>query len=127
MFDQLEVFRTAHSMAVHAGARHALAARNIANADTPGYRARDIPPFHEVAAGTTGSLRTTRPGHIGADPGAARAQPAERAGALSDPNGNSVSLELEMLTAVEARRQHDRALAIYRNALSLMRLSLGRR
>lgn len=127
MFDQLEVFRTAHAMAVHAGARHALAAQNIANADTPGYRARDIPPFHQIAADATGSLRTTRPGHVGADLGARQAKPAERSGALSDPNGNSVSLELEMLTAVEARRQHDRALAIYRNALSLMRLSLGRR
>ena len=127
MFDQLEVFRTAHAMAVHAGARHALAARNIANADTPGYRAQDIPAFRDVVSRESSGLRATRPGHIGAGVPVRLPEAADRADALTDPNGNSVSLEREMLTAVEARRQHDRALAIYRNALSLVRLSLGRR
>ncbi len=44
-----------------------------------------------------------------------------------DPNGNSVSLETEMLNAVSAKRQHDRALAIYKSSLTVLRASLGRR
>ena len=50
MFSKLTVFQTAHAMAVHAGARQALIAQNVANADTPGYRAKDLPSFSQVFA-----------------------------------------------------------------------------
>ena len=45
---------------------------------------------------------------------------------LSEPNGNSVSLETEMVDAVAAKRQSDRALAIYRSGLTILRASIGR-
>ena len=48
MFSNLTVFQTAHAMSVHAGARQALIAQNVANADTPGYRARDLPAFDQI-------------------------------------------------------------------------------
>ena len=44
----------------------------------------------------------------------------------ASPNGNTVSLEAEMLKSIEAKREHDRALAIYKSALSVLRISLGR-
>ena len=50
MFTELNVFKIAYSMASHAGKRQALVAENIANADTPGYHAKDIKPFKEVYA-----------------------------------------------------------------------------
>ena len=43
-----------------------------------------------------------------------------------DPNGNGVSLEEEMLKSVEVKRQHDRALAIYKSSMNILRTSLGR-
>ena len=42
------------------------------------------------------------------------------------PNGNSVSVEEEMLAAVEVQREHSQALAIYRHAMGIIRTSLGR-
>ena len=48
MFQNLDVFRTAMAMARHAGQAQALSAQNIANADTPGYRARDLPDFQQT-------------------------------------------------------------------------------
>ncbi len=48
------------------GQRLGVLANNIANADTPGYKARDI-DFSEVLAGADskpGSLSATQPGHI---------------------------------------------------------------
>ena len=45
MFENLQIFRMAHAMAAHAGARQTVVARNMANADTPGYTAQDIAPF----------------------------------------------------------------------------------
>lgn len=129
MFDRLNVFRTAEMMAVHAGTRHAIVARNMAHADTPGYRPADLAPFREIAARhapAATTLRATRPGHIGPST-TGLAMPEPRRDVVTDPNGNGVSLEHEMLKSVEAKRQHDRALTIYRSALEIMRQSLGRR
>ena len=131
MFDSLDVFRTAQAMARHAGMRHAVVAGNMANADTPGYRPADITPFKELVVGGGASpdaqpMRATRPGHLTDQP-RALPTPEPRRDASGDPNGNGVSLEHEMLKAVEAKRQHDRALAMYRSSMEIMRLSLGRR
>ena len=63
MFEKLEIFRMAHAMSVHAGARQAVVAQNMANADTPGYAARDVQPFKEIVeSGDAGFVpRATRP------------------------------------------------------------------
>jgi flagellar basal-body rod protein FlgB len=48
MYQNLSIFQAAGAMAKHAGARQAVVAQNVANADTPGYRAQTIAPFTEV-------------------------------------------------------------------------------
>ncbi|WP_136443295.1 FlgB family protein [Pacificoceanicola onchidii] len=124
MFQNLDVFRTAMAMARHAGTKQALSAQNIANADTPRYRAQQVPEFKDTLRGSMIGQRATRSTHLN---GAAdRSVPILERQKGMDPNGNTVSLELEMVTAVDAKRQHDRALAIYRNSLSVIRASLGR-
>ncbi|MGZ9812581.1 FlgB family protein [Pseudoroseicyclus sp. H15] len=128
MFEDLTIFRMADSMARHAAARTALAARNLANADTPGYRAREMPSFADITAGegTPGpmALRATRAGHI-ASPAPTALARAELAGDQTSPNGNSVSLEQEMVRASEAEREHGRALAIYRHSMQVLRTAIG--
>lgn len=124
MFQNLDVFRTAMAMARHAGEKQALTAQNIANADTPKYRAKELPDFQETLRGSLISQRATRASHLNGSVERS-VQILERKEGM-DPNGNTVSLELEMVTAVDAKRQHDRALAIYRNSLSVIRASLGR-
>ena len=58
---------------------------------------------------------------------AASAEAEERLiGGTAAPNGNSVSLEAEMVKAVEVRQQHEMALAIYRSSSNVVRASLGR-
>lgn len=126
MYQSLDMFRISAAMARHAGAQQGVVARNMANADTPGYQAQRIPPFREIYQTTNaGAMRATRRGHLGggmasamARSGAALAEPA--------PNGNAVSIELEMVRGVEAQREHSRALAIYRHAMGVIRTSLGR-
>lgn len=126
MYESLDIFRTAAAMARHAGARQAVVAENIANADTPGYRARSIGPFSESYAPETGSiLRATRPGHMQSQGSAGTARPTFTDEEPS-PNGNTVSLETEMLNGVEVGREHSQALAIYKHALGIIRSSLGR-
>ena len=105
--------------------RQTLLAENVANADTPGYKARDLPGFAEVFATDDVHMRATRSGHLTA--GSAAAMPAiEAANGREAPNGNSVSLEGEMVKSVEAQQNHDMALAIYRATSDVIRASLGR-
>lgn len=129
MFGKLDIFRMAHAMSVHAGARQAIVAQNMANADTPGYAARDVRPFKDIVeTGNTGFVpRATRPGHLNASSMPFDIGVSERRNVEADPNGNSVSLEAEMLTAVDVKRQHDRALAIYKSSLTVLRTAVGRR
>lgn len=122
MYESLDLFRASSALARHAGQRQALAAINVANADTPGYRAQMLAPFS--ATYEAGGLRTTRPGHMGGL-GSQMARPLDEPGEAS-PNGNTVSLEAEMFASAEAARDHGRALAVWRHAITVLRTSLGR-
>ena len=107
----------------HAADRQAVTARNVVNADTPGYRPSDLTPFRAELDGF--AIRATRERHFGAfDPKGHRTVTVK--GPL-DPNGNGVDLETEILRGVEAQRNHDRAVTVYRASLDLLRSSLGRR
>jgi flagellar basal-body rod protein FlgB len=129
MFQNLEIFRLAQGLAEHAASRQSVVAGNIANADTPGYRQRDIPDFAEIwrddPAGT--GMRRTREAHFQWTPGSDDAQIFVVADAPADPNGNTVSLETEIIKSAEVRQQHEIALSIYRSGLNVLRTSLGRR
>ncbi|WP_299166197.1 FlgB family protein [uncultured Tateyamaria sp.] len=116
-------------MATHAGQRQAVVAQNVANADTPGYVGRDLPSFQEMyAPSESGTLmqRATRSGHMhGSTEGTMEGVMREDR-SFAAPDGNTVSIETEMMRATEAKRQHDRSLAIYKSAMNVIRSSLGR-
>ncbi len=128
MFEKLEITAMAQAMASHAGARLGAISQNMANADTPGYKARDVADFSTVwdSGHQGGGMRTTRKGHLGSGGQTMTPEIIASSGATS-PNGNSVSLEGEMVKAVAVRQQHDMALAIYRNTSDIIRASLGKR
>ena len=125
MFEKLELTRMAQAMAAQAGARMGLIARNVANADTPGFKAMDMPSFAETYADDGGHMRATRPGHSTGADASMTPLPRRDKGAAA-PNGNSVSLETEMVKSAGARQDHEMALAIYRNTSDIIRASLGR-
>ncbi len=121
----LEILDLAQGMASYASKRQMVISENIANADTPGYKARDLRPFSESYAQDF-RLKTSRPQHFAAGfPSTALTAIAET-NAEAAPNGNTVSLEQEMTKAAELRNQYDMALGIYRKSLDILRLSLGK-
>ncbi len=127
MFDNMEIMRMAHALAKHASSRNETITRNIANADTPGYRATDVAPFQETyRSSDDGAMRATRPGHFGARDPASAAPRTIDAGSEAAPNGNTVSVETEMMRAAETRLQHDMATTIYKSSLDILRASIGR-
>lgn len=129
MSPDLTLLRLSSQLAAHSAARQTVITENIAQADTPGYRARDIPDFSETLRDGPGlTARTTRPGHIvfGADANGFEATEVAAFGAET-PNGNSVSLEDQMIRGAEVRQNHDLALGVYRKTMDILRTSLGQR
>lgn len=128
MHTDLTLFRLATAKAEHAAGRQTVVAQNLANADTPGYKARDLPPFSEVldAASPASEMRAIHPAHY--KMGFSGSLPDARAQELPGneaPNGNSVSIETEMIRASEIRHNHDMALTVYHSGLKLLRAAVG--
>lgn len=128
MLQNIDLFRLAQSMAQHASARQAVVAENIAHANTPGYKAKTIDGFAKAYSATSrdGGLRASREGHLNPQH-RHEIRVRENRAAPAAPNGNSVSIEAEMMAAAELRLEHDTALTVYKSALNIMRAGLGRR
>lgn len=81
-------------------------AANLANADTPGYRARDV-DFKSALAAAGGAnapvrLAATRPGHIGAGANGANAPELKYRTPLAPSlDGNTVDVQLEQAAFAE--------------------------
>ncbi|MEM9174117.1 MAG: flagellar basal body rod protein FlgB [Myxococcota bacterium] len=95
--------------------RESLIAGNIANADTPGYRRRDI-SFDGVLSTTRARLDRTHAGHL--QPGGTASNPKVELGPRGTrPDKNGVDLDQELVTA------HRNAGAFIDQANVLARLS----
>ncbi len=113
--------------------RQKVLAENVANADTPGFRARELkaPRFQldgsVAAAGLPGiGLERTSGVHLA---GSGQAAPSEeRTGTRFEmmPSGNAVSLEDEMLKAADNQSDYQLASLLYRKSLQTLRTAVGR-
>lgn len=105
--------------------RSAVLAENIANADTPGWRSRDLKPFSAALAqaGAVAPARTS-PLHLAVtaahDP-AMQVLPGERA-----PDGNAVRLDLELTRVADTDSAHMLVTDLWKTYLGLFRTALGR-
>ena len=107
--------------------RQEVLARNIANADTPGFRARDVTPFpdHLLRAGAGGAaLARTDPRHLAGAAGAARDRPD--APSEITPDGNAVSLDEQAIKVADTDSAHALAMGLHRRWTGLFRTALGR-
>lgn len=126
----LDILRVARGLASHASDRQTVIANNIANADTPKYKAKDLTAFSEAYRNTGAgrpAMKATRPGHIQPQQSTHAAEVVvDSAFGAESPNGNTVSLEDQMMRGVEVRHQHELALNVYRKSLDIMRMSIGK-
>ncbi len=82
-------------------------ASNLANAATPGYRAKSVQPFTEVLDKTGLQLVSTDPNHIALDPLQAEASSIKEESPWEvSESGNSVSLEQELIKAGDVNRAY---------------------
>lgn len=112
----LYLFELASSQARWLELRQSTIATNVANANTPGFKARDVEPFNKVFDGMPVRLATTSPTHLQLSP----AETDTRAIAKKDSwdvvhSGNSVSLEQEMIKGSDVNRDYSMNSAIVRS------------
>jgi flagellar basal-body rod protein FlgB len=110
--------------------RQDLLSQNVANADTPGYSARDLKPldFADALKGASGgsTMLTTNARHIAMSPSKiSDFQDHETPDIAASPNGNSVSLEQEMIKVSETQAQFQAAANLYAKAMTLMKTAIG--
>ena len=114
-----------------ASERQSVLAQNIANADTPNYRAQDVEAFATVMAraASAGPLQPVRtaPDHM-----VGRSVEMDaRIQAMMDtpevsPSGNNVSLEQQLMELTDTAAQHRLALDLFRRHSAMIRSALGR-
>jgi flagellar basal-body rod protein FlgB len=113
-------------------ARQKLLAENVANADSPGFKPKDLKPFDlmlamQQADQTRGAgPARTQSGHMSSTAsgpiGARRPNVFE-----STQSGNAVSLEDEMLRMSQNNSDYQLATTLYAKSLSYLRLALGKK
>jgi flagellar basal-body rod protein FlgB len=87
--------------------RQSLVAQNVANVNTPGYKAVDLKPFDGALQAASLQLVKTSPNHMSIEESAADAATPEDASPQKNEtylSGNDVSLEREMLKGGEINR-----------------------
>lgn len=109
--------------------RQSVLADNVANADTPGFTARDLKPIDFEEEMRRQAFERPR------DPGLQRMRdplaPKDRFEMIetpsqqASPNGNSVALEEQMIKVAETQMEFSAASSLYKRALGLIRLASG--
>jgi flagellar basal-body rod protein FlgB len=112
----LFLFDLASSQARWLELRQSTIAANVANANTSGFKARDVEPFNKILNEMPVTLATTSPTHIqiSATEAQTRAAPKKDSWEVVH-SGNSVSLEQEMVKAGDVNRDYAMNTAIVRS------------
>ena len=109
------LFDVASSQAKWLSLRQATISSNVANANTPGFRAQDIEPFDKILDSKVVPVAVTSPNHI-ASSSSTRSQGIRKENSWEVVHsGNSVSLEQEMLKAGDVNRDFSLNTAIVKS------------
>ena len=117
--------------------RQSILAQNVANADTPGYQAKDLaaPDFKAMAQANSGRLassalpiaRTNEKHMAGMGSGKPVYTQEKRPSTYErNPNGNNVSLEEEMMLVANNQAEYQKVISLYRKSVEMFKTALGR-
>lgn len=116
-------------------ARQNVLSQNVANADTPGYSARDLKPldFANLVKQNTrssqfhGGLTVTNPRHISVSMDSISSSTEGSDGNSNvDVTSNAVSIEEEMMKVADTQTQYQAATDLYAKAIGMMRTAIDR-
>lgn len=115
--------------------RQRVLAENVANSDTPNYRARDlVAPKFELKGQVAGApvarvaLAQTSSGHVaGLGLSASPFRSESKGNYEVRPTGNAVSLEDQMMKVAANQMDFQAATTLYTRSLGLIKTALGKR
>ena len=110
--------------------RQRVLAENVANADTPNFRPRDLaPPQFDRRAPIAGvALHRTTELHFTGSPGSGSGFASSRpSGEDVRPSGNAVNLEDEMQKIASNQMDYQAATTLYSRSLGLLKLAVSKR
>ncbi len=111
--------------------RQGLLAENVANAETPGYRGRDLKQFDtndRLSAMSSASVSTsvTQPMHFSVSSGVGGFDAQRMANFEITPEGNGITLEEEMMKVTTNMMDYQAATTLYQKSIRILRVALGK-
>jgi flagellar basal-body rod protein FlgB len=121
---QIPIFKAMAKKLAWLSARQNVLAENVANANTPGFRAGDLKPldFGKLLGGHGGTLTlaSTAPGHIVTPAGGGRAD------AQKVQTSGAVQLEDQMMKVSDTATTYAFTTSLYQKQIALIKVALGR-
>lgn len=129
-FSNIPLFSVMRGKMGYISERQGVLAQNVANADTPGYQAKDvaIPDFKKMVA-DTGALRmgTTSVKHLSGPAASTHFAIINRVSTYErNPTENNVSIEEEMSKIAENQAEYQKVLNLYRKTLDMFKIAIGK-
>lgn len=116
--------------------RQRVLSENVANANTPGYRSKDLPKvsFTETLRVSESKLleaKRTNVAHIDTGSGTTRRveqsfRPEKDTVEYASPSGNAVNVPEQMMKMTETQMDFGLASTLYRKHMDLIKLAIGR-
>jgi len=107
--------------------RQAVLAQNVANADTPGYKSRDLAPFTfgDALKQANMNIATTDSRHIiPASMAGVNAKTVKTKGYETVPSGNTVDVEGQMMEVSKTAIEYKEITSLYRKMTGLLKIAL---
>jgi flagellar basal-body rod protein FlgB len=134
-FSSIPLFGLMKAKLSYMSEQQSVLAQNVANADTPGYKAMDVaePDFKAMLkSGGSGAaqklqLVATNEKHMGGGAGAAsmfKAMQRPNTDELN-PDGNNVAIEEEMAKVGANQAEYQKVLNLYSKTISLFKIAIG--
>lgn len=129
-FGDTSIMQLSKAKLRYLGQREAVLAANIANADTPGYKALDLkqPDFAGMLSGKLGSGTMARTNARHMLPGGVNSNfvMEERASAFErKPDDNRVDIDQEVQQVSFTQTEYNKVISIYRKNVGFYKLALG--
>ena len=120
----------------HLGRKQQVIAENIANGDTPGYKARTVegPHFGSLIGIASESRVVARPtveltsgmAGLGAQARGGTRVRLDKTVSETKPNGNNVTLEDQLLALGQVQADYATTTSLYRKQMALLRTAIGK-
>lgn len=112
--------------------RQGLLAENVANAETPGYRGRDLAQYdfadrNSAFSSATVTTAATQPMHFSVSSSEGGAFGAQRMANFEiTPEGNGITLEDEMMKVTTNLMDYQAATSLYQKSIKILRTAMGK-